>query len=309
MSRSKREAREPMIPAPNRNKHIWTAGDGGIRTGWLLTVSLFGYTLVTLATRYGLIRAFTALFDTWGVDATNVHRAPTWSRFIYVWHGSIATLAFAALTLLLAGWLRRLWRLEGALLEPPFGGLWKGTVVGILGPLIVAALCLFPDSMRWEWPLTAPRFSWTLPVMAIVSLISTFAEEAFTKRVIYDGLQARWNRLWATVAVCAVFLLGSGFGGSIIGTVNTLLLGGVVCALYARYGFWTSVGFRWGWSMTNVFLLGFGGGDAAVYRFYGVSEALMTGGDTGLMHGLWTTLLLVCMNIALILNIRLHKVS
>ena len=33
----------------------------------------------------------------------------------------------------------------------------------------------------------------------------------------------------------------------------------------------------------------------------------MTGGDTGLMHGLWTTLLLVCMNIALILNMRPKK--
>jgi len=41
-----------------------------------------------------------------------------------------------------------------------------------------------------------------------------------------------------------------------------------------------------------VFLLGFGGGDTAIYRLYGVSEALLTGGDAGLMHGLWTTMAL-----------------
>lgn len=300
MSRIKREAGEQSVPATNQNSNIWTTGNDGIRTGWLLAVSLFGYALVMLSSRYGLIRTFAALFEAWGVDAVNVRRAPAWARFIYVWHGTIATLTFAALTLLLAGWLRKLWRLEGRLFEPPSGRLWKATAVGILGPLIVAALCLIPDSMRLEWPLTAPRFSWTLPVMVIVSLVSTMAEEAFTKRVLYDGLRVRWNRFWATAVVCAVFLLGSGFGGSVVGAVNTLLLGAVVCVLYARYGFWTSVGFRWGWSMANVFLLGFGGGDAAVYRLYGVSEALMTGGDAGLMHGLWAILLLLATGIVLI---------
>jgi len=309
MSRSKREAREQRVPEPNRNQKLWTAEVGGVRTGWLLAVSLFGYALVTLATRYGLIRAFAALFEAWGVDATNVHRAPGWVRFIYVWHGSMATLIYSAVTLLLAKGLRRLWRLEGTLLEPPSGGLWKATTVGILGPVIVAAFCLIPDSIRPEWPLTAPRFSWTLPVMAIVSLIAAVAGEAFTKRVLYDGLRTRWNGLWAGVVVCAVFLLGNGLGGSVVGAVNTLLLGGAVCALYTRYGFWTSVGFRWGWSMANVFLLGFGGGDAAIYRFYGVSEALMTGGDAGLMHGLWTTLLLACINFALIRSMRPRKVT
>ena len=65
MSRSRRAAREQAKPAPI-TKNIWTAGDGGIRTGWLLAVSLFGYALATLATRYGLIRGFDALFSAWG---------------------------------------------------------------------------------------------------------------------------------------------------------------------------------------------------------------------------------------------------
>ncbi len=300
MSRHRHDGREQAAPAPNRNRRIWTAGDGGLKTGWLLAASLFGYALVTLGTRYGLIRAFGALFSAWGIDATNAHRAPGWARALFVWHGTLGTLAFAALTLLLSKGLRRLWRLDGPMLGPPSGTLWKATMVGILGPLIVAAVCLIPDSMRLEWPLSVPRFTWRLPALAAVSLLSVLAEEAFSKRVLYDGLRGRWNNLWAAVVVCAVhWLTGGGVSGGVVSAVNALLLGLTGCLLYARYGLWTSVGFGWGWGLANVFLLGFGGGDTAVYRFYGVSEALLTGGDAGPMQGLWATLLLLAIDIAL----------
>lgn len=270
-----------------------------------MAASLFSYALVALATRYGLIRAFAALFDVWRIDPSNVHRAPAWARAVYVWHGSLATLACAALTLLLAGRLRKLWGLEGALTGAPSAGLWRGSSTGVLAAIVVVVLCLLPDSLRPEWPLTAPRLGWTLPVMAVISLFSTLAEEAFTKRVLFDGLRRRWGRLWAAALVSAVFwLTGGGPAAGVVGSVNALLLGWVVCALYAGYGLWTAVGFRWGWSVATVFLLGFGGGEASVYRFYGVSEALLTGGDAGIMHGLWTTLLLAGMIIAVSLK---HK--
>jgi len=299
MSRSKRTAGEQAIPAPRR-KNIWSAGDGGMRTGWLLAASLFGYALVTLATRYGLIRAFGALFSAWGVDASNIHRAPAWARAVYVWHGSIATLVYSAATLALSGVLRRLWGLAGRVIDPPDGRLWRATLAGVLGTAVVAVVCLLPDSMRLEWPLTSPRLGWQLPVMAAVSLLSALAGEAFTKRVLYDGLRRRWGGLWATATVCGVFFLAAGgLTGNVISAVNTALMGLACCLLYDRHGLWTAVGFRWGWSLGNVFLLGFGGGETAVYRLYGVSEALLTGGDAGPMHGLWATLALTLMIVAL----------
>lgn len=274
-----------------------------MRTGWLLAVSLSGYALVVLATRFGLMRAFAALFEAWGVDGSGIRRAPAWAQAVYVWHGSLAILAFAALALLLARWLRKLWRLEGPLIPMPVGGLGYGSLAGVFATLLLSALCLIPDSMRLEWPLTAPRLTWTLPAMAVVSLFSTIAEEAFTKRVLYDGLRGRWNGLWATAAICAVFWLADGgLAGGIVSAINVLLLGLTCCLLYARFGYWTTVGFRWGWSLGTVFLLGFGGGDAAVYRLYGVSEALLTGGDAGPMHGLWTTALLAVVNAVLCLK-------
>ena len=301
MSRSRRASREQASPETLREKRIWTAGRGGAGTGWLLAFSLFGYALVTVATRYGLVRAFGALFEAWGIDAANVHRAPAWARALYVWHGSLATLAFAGLSLILAKGLRRLWRLEGPLLGAPSARLWKASLAGLLASALVAALCLLPDSMRLEWPLSAPRFSRTLPAMAAVSLLSTIAGEAFGKRVLYEGLRQRWSAPWATAVVCAVFWLTEGGpGAGVVGGVNALLLGLAGCLLYDRYGFWTSVGFRWSWGFANAFLLGFGGGDAAVYRLYSVSEALMTGGDAGPMCGLWATLLLAVMILVLI---------
>lgn len=301
MSRSKRAAQGRTAPAPRRDNRISSADNGGLRIGWLLAASLLAYALVALATRYGLIRAFAALFQAWGVDASNVYRAPAWARAVFLWHGSLTTLAFAALALLLAGWLRKLWRLEGTLFKPPSRRLLWATLAGVLAALAVAALSLLPDSMRLEWPLTAPRLTWTLPVMAVVSLISAVAEETFTKRVLYEGLRGRWNGLWTGVVVCAVlWLTNGGLTAGIIGTVNALLLGCLGCVLYAQHGIWTAVGFRWGWSLANVFFLGFGGGDASFYRLYGVSEALLTGGDAGPMHGLWTTLLLMIINVVLI---------
>ena len=268
-----------------------------------MAASLFLYALAAAATRYGLVRAFGALFRIWGVDDGNIHLAPAWARVVYVWHGSLATLAFAALTLPLVRWLRRLWGLDGRFVEAPKGRLWRSTLMGAAAALVVAVLCLLPDSSRFLWPLGAPRLSWTLPVLAALSLATAFAEEAFTKRVLYDGLSGRWKGIWASVVVCAAFwLTNGGYAGGVAGALNVLLLGWMGCALYARFGLWASVGFRWGWSLVNVFLLGFGGGDTAVYRLYGVSEALLTGGDAGLMFGLWTSMMLAGLILAMTLK-------
>ena len=303
MSRSRRAAQGEASPAPRQRGSIWTAGNGRIRTGWLLAASLFLYALAAAATRYGLVRAFGALFRAWGVDDGIIHLAPAWARAVYVWHGSFATLTFAAVTLLLVRWLRRLWGLEARFAEAPKGRLWRSALLGAAAAIAVAALCLLPDSVRLQWPLSAPRLTWRLPILAALSLAAAFAEEAFTKRVLYDGLSGRWKGIWVTAVVCAVFWLANGgYAGGVVGALNVLLLGWMGCMLYARFGLWASVGFRWGWSLVNVFLLGFGGGETAVYRLYGVSEGLLTGGDAGPMFGLWATMTLAGLILAVTLK-------
>jgi len=305
MSKSRRAAQGQKTPAPAGDKKTRTDEKGGVRTGWLFAVSLFGYALTALATRFGLMRAFAALFEAWGIDMASVQRAPVWAQALYRWRGSLATVAFATLSLALAGWLRGIWRLEGPLIPMPSARLWSASMSGVCMAVVIAVLCLLPDSMRLEWPLTAPRFTGPLPVLLAVSLLSILGEEAFLKRVVFDGLRGDRNGIRATAVVCTVFwLTGGGLGGGVVAAVNVLLLGLACCLFYARYGFWTSVGFRWGWGLANVFLLGFGGGNAAIYRLYGVSEALLTGGDAGLMHGLWTTMALAGVIVGLTLK---HK--
>ena len=99
-----------------------------------------------------------------------------------------------------------------------------------------------------------------------------------------------------------IFLNNVSYTGSWTAAVNVLLLGLACCLLYREKGIWTAAGFRWGWSVVNVFLSGFGGGDVAVYRLYGVSEELLTGGDAGPANGLWTALMLAIVVGALLIR-------
>lgn len=296
MSRSRRAAQGNQSPAPRQKSNLFKKPDGALRTGWLVAISLLGWAALALAFRYALMRAFGALFDAWGINASNAARAPAWARQIYVWHGSVASAVFALALLMLSAWLRRLW-LPGA--EPlRFSGraLALSALAGVGLALAWAIICLLPDSMRFEWPLSSPMLSARLIPLCAVSLLGILAEEAFCKRALYDGIAARWGRAWATASACAALWLMNGLrGSSAVSAVNVLLTGLVSCLLYARAGLWASAGFRWGWSVTTVFLLGFGGGADAVYRLYGVSEALMTGGDAGPAYGLWCALLLAAM--------------
>ena len=294
MSKSKRAAQGNVAPAPRSGGNWLRAPEGGVRAGWLLAVSLLCYVALALAARRGMGAGFAALFRTWGVNGDTVGRAPGWARLVYRWHGSLVSLVVNAALLALCRPLRRLWlgrarapRFEGR----PFG---RAALAGLGLALAALALGLVPDSLRPEWPLISPRFTAALPLLCAVSLVSALAEEAFTKRVLYDGLLPRWGRGWAAAIACGWFFAGNGgYAGNALSAVNVALLGLLCCAAYEKDGLWAAAGLRWAWSAATVFLLGFGGGEAALYRFYGVSENLLTGGDAGPVYGLWTTLLLL----------------
>lgn len=305
MSKSKRAARGNANPSLTKKGTWLRTSDSGVRTGWLLAVSLLCGAVAALGLRLVLGAGFAALFRAWGVNADTVVRAPGWAQLLYRWHGSLTTVAVAAVLLALSAWLRRLWLHEctASRFQPRAMGVCALAGVGLA--LAALMLGLIPDSVRTEWPLTAPRLTWALPALCAASLLLALAEEAFTKRVLYDGVKSRWGAAWASVVATTVFFLINGGGlGNAISAVNVLLLGALCCALYARYGLWAAVGFRWGWSAATVFLLGFGGAEASVYRFYGVSERLLTGGDAGPAYGLWTTALLAASLGWMLWNVR-----
>lgn len=310
MSKSRRTAREANDNA-SRRKGIFRSPDGGLRGGWLLAVSLLCYTLVALGLRFALAAGFGRLFYVWGVDATTTFLAPKWAQMLYRWHGAIGKAITALALVALSVGLRWAWQKQDSRKEAfPLRGMWRAAPdegpppsslraalwFALLGhALALAALLLglIPDSLRPDWPLTAPRFTLALVALCAFTLLSILAEELFTKRVLYDGVKARWGVGWAVgIACAAVFLVGGGWAANVVGVVNGLLMALLACAVYASCGIWAAVGLRFGWSVATVFLLGFGGGEASVYRFYGVSEALLTGGDAGPACGLWTTILL-----------------
>ena len=261
--------------------------------GWI-TIAVASYALEILAVPQALSAAFEELFGAWGIHADNVWRAPMWAQMIYRWHGSAVNTVTSVALLGLAALMRRWW--------PEWTRTSKGSSgrrgvcyapAGLFAAIAVAALCLIPDSMRLRWPLKTPNVTVELPVLMAISLLRVLAEETFLKGVLYDGIRAYRRRGWATAVVCAVFFLfGGGWSGNIICGINVLLLGALGCVLYESGGLWSAVAYRWGWSTGTVFLMGFGGGNAAVYRLYSLSEAILTGGDSGPMCGLWATLAL-----------------
>ncbi len=303
MSKSMRAPKGEMSPPAKDKKHLFIDGTGTNRTGWLLTASLLSYALLALAVRFGLVRAFAALFRAWGVDLTTAGIAPWWARWLFIWHGSLVSVVYYLLTLALCRWLWKLWGMDEGGRRPDMRGLIRSALTGAGLALAVLALCLAPDSVRLQWPLSAPRLSWRLIPLCAVSLLGALAEECFTKRVLMDGVTARWGLPWGCAVACVVFfLINVSYTGSWTAAVNVLLLGLACCLLYREKGIWTAAGFRWGWSVVNVFLSGFGGGDVAVYRLYGVSEDLLTGGDAGPANGLWTALMLAIVVGALLIR-------
>ena len=231
--------------------------------------------------------AFSALFTLWNVNANTAARAPGWARLLYQWHGSIITLISAGL---LAALCAKVFHIsitlpcKRNLLD---GGLGFGLAIALI------ALFTLTDSLRPERG-THPSLG-LLPLM-LLTLLSALAEELFTKAVIYDAVRDRRGALWATVAAALVFfLIGGGLGGTVISGVNVMLMGVLCCVLYRRGGLWSPTLFRWGWGFATVFLLGQGGGSHSVWRFYGVSEKLLTGGDAGFAYGLMWTLVLIVM--------------
>ena len=297
MSKSRRTARAEQAHAPRGTLRLFIREGEGLRTLWLLVISLLALAVATTALQTGLNALFDALFRTWNLRADNVARAPGWARALYAWRGGLVALLSGGALIALCPPLRRLWGARG---EKKKAGSGAGiyAMIGTATALVIAVVSLVPDSSRLEWPLSAPRFSATLPALCVFSFIGVLAEERFVRGVLLDGLAPRWGRVAAIAVACAAFfLMRSGWSGGPVYALNVLLTGIYGCLLYERAGLWAGVGFRWCLEACCAFLLGFGGGDAAIYRLYGVSETLLTGGDRGPLYGLWLAVALAALTL------------
>lgn len=296
MSKSKHIVQEAP-PKPRRRMLFNEAGE--VRPGWRLLAMAAGYILLTVLARLGMGALLRALFGAWNLNARTVARAPGWAATLYAWQGSLVTLAVdgVAVAYMLIVCRVRL---------PKLGrDLVRAWAVGTGFALLSTGLFLLTDSLRLQWPLNRPHLSPGLLPLWALTLLTALAEELFTKGLLCDSVNRRWGWGWAAIAsMLAFFLMNGGYSGTWISALNVALLGAACALLYRGHGLWASVGLRWGWSFAAVFLLGQGGGDMAVYRLYGVSEALLTGGDAGPVYGLWMTVALL---IAIVLGLRARR--
>ena len=248
----------------------------------ILLAGIAGDFVLTVALRLGLGALLRALVAAWNVYPQTVSRAPAWAQVLYAWQGSLVTLVVdvAALAFLVLACRVKLPR------PAPKRDLphW---VVGTALALLSAALFLLTDSLRLTWPLSGPHLTPGLLPLWGLTLLTALAEEAFTKALVYDGLKPH-GRVWAILAATLLFFLtNGGYSGTWISGVNVALMGLLCALLYDRFGLWAAVMLRWGWGFATVFILG------QIYQLYGVSETLLTGGDAGLVYGLWLTALLI----------------
>ena len=269
---------------------VFMRPNGSLRPGWFVIGALIIVRILGLGVRLGLNSGFYALFSAWRVNASNIHLAPRWAQLIYSWHGSFVTLAVCAVLTAVSLFMRRRRLGSAAHLRTDFrNGLVPGIFSGLF-TLCSGAVFLIMDSMRPEWPITQPYFDLNLLFMLPVTVFTALSEELFTKGVVFDGVRQVWKRPAAIAATAAVFfVLNGGYAGSILCGINVLLMGIVCCMLYERRGLWAAVLFRGIWSYCSVFVAGFGQKSMSVYSLYSVSEAWLTGGDSGMICGLWMT--------------------
>lgn len=266
--------------------------NGRLRAGWLLLCAVIACRGLSYLIRLGLNAAFASLFSAWRVNAGNIHFAPRWAQAIYSWHGSFITAVVCLAGIALSIALRRLWTGNKQPIRRNFREASMPAALGAGIALISALIFLLADSMRPEWPLSQPHISFGVLLMLPVTLLTALSEEMFSKYVVFDGVSGRSGRLWAYVSsILVFFLFNGGYSGTAASGINVLLMGVVGCMLYEERGLWASVLFRGLWSYVSVFIVGFGAAGAAqsVFRLYSVSEKWLTGGDGGMIYGLWMT--------------------
>lgn len=254
------------------------------RTLLRLLAAVLAWIVTAVILPLALGAVFQALFRAWNVNADTLARAPGWARMLYSWHGSLITLISASTLIALCVKIFHV-----PLGRPALRDLRVGHV-GLVVAVALSVLFTLTDSLRVAG---RAQFSPALIPLGFLMLISALGEELLTKGLLYDTVSRDFGRYLATmVGTLTFFLIGGGLGGTVISGINVALLGLACCLIYQRYGLWTTVFFRFGWSFATVLLLGQGGAHSLL-RFYGVSENILTGGDAGFAYGLMWTLILM----------------
>ena len=293
-----------------RLQTVFCGKGGRLRCGWLLALGGALDLAWAYAVFAGLTRVFSGLFAVWGITSANLSRAPGWAQWLVRSHGSVISLVTSLGVVALS---LGLLRLTGA--KRPRGGIRGGTLavgagIGLAVVLASAGLFVLIDSMRPAFPLAEARFGGELIALFIVYLAAALAEELFDRAFVLravdpaGGSGKRRLLSWAASAA-ALWLTTGALGLGVLGSINMLLFGLLLALLHDLGRPELSLGLRFGWSYASVALVNFPGGNTAsrpLWQLNHVSESLLTGGDRGLICGLWMTALLALALLAIFLR-------
>ena len=270
--------------------------EGGVRAVWKLLLACALYLGWTWAAGYGLARGFGALFEAWNLNADTLSRAPGWARLLAENYGRVVSLVSSAGVIALSWGLLRLFRL-GRFPRLRVGHFTLGALGGAAVVGLGAALFLALDSMR----LYERGFFFHADIlwMLAIYLLAALAEERFARTLTMRVATASARPAWGYAASALVlFAMTGSYALRPLGMVN-MLFTAVACARLSDTGRpGAAAGLRFGWSWASGGLLAFPGGNTdaqAGASFYAVSENWLTGGNGGLICGVWMTLALLAL--------------
>ena len=269
----------------SRAKSVFV-GRHGLRPGWRAAAALTACLGWNILARAFFTWLFALLFDAWGVNSLNLGIAPAWVRAAvngYPYAVSLLVNLPAALVFSLL--FRSMPGARPTSVCAAFGALGVGAVIA------PGVIFLLADSMRLVRPV--PEFHWPIAASLPICIIAAWAEHALSRGYVQGVMRRSHGKLMSYAASATAFLILTGaWNLGWLGFVNMLLMSVLLSAVTERFGHCSAIALRAGWSWAANSLLGFSGGEIALFSLYPVSEILITGGSGGLVNGLFTTALL-----------------
>ncbi len=266
-------------------------GQKGLRAGWLLAAALLLYFVCTGGVYSLYWFCYREMMEVWGVTSANIIRAPRGVQFLYQWSNVIVQLLQNAL---LIGGAMILRRIGGSEEKRTVSIRSMGIGAGIGAACVAGIWCILMllDSVRLGWRITQAAFSINTFALLLTTLSAALGETIFLYNAMYNGLEKRIPA-WGAVVVIMIFraMVQGLFAPMIL--INYALTALVCCLLMQQYGTGAAAAFRFAWNYLEQAVFGFAGASAALYETYPVNLYWLNGGNSGIMAGILTSVVLI----------------
>lgn len=266
-------------------------GKNGIRLVWLLAAAVLLYALSTGGVYYLYWTAYAAMMDVWGVNGENIVRAPSAVQFLYRWSNVIVQLLQSGALIASALLLRRMAN-ERCSEKTEIKGILFGAGIGAACMLFLWCMLMLLGSVRLGWRIIRPAFSVNTFALLLTTAAAALAEGIFLYGVLYGSMKRRLNG-WGALGIAAALRVLMQGVFSPMAMINNALTALIGCLLTDKKRMGAAIAFRFAWSYLEQAVFGFAGHAAALYETYPVNLYWLNGGNSGIVCGAMTTLVLI----------------